>query len=397
MVARSARLDRLTPSRLSRRALVGGAAALGVAAPLAGLGRLRASAQGARNSVVWVSPRGTLEVLDDYPYWVAKRFGYFGDIETELLPAIMEATSSSKAVADGQADMSYVSPGVFSLGVEAGIDLVSVFQMGAYDVFDIAFQKGTTGIATLKDLEGKTVVLGDAGWSSIVDPMVAQAGGDPAKVKYTAAGPSWGQALAEGQADAALSWEGLRAQWFATGLDFDYILGKDWSKFPANSFQIRRSDFEDASLDDLYTRYLRGWAMGLEFGQLNPRAATQITMEEPTIGPALQDTFQDRAVAVESLWQLATVFRGDWATRSGWGDANLESWTIFLDTIKQIGQLTREIPADQIISNKYVPGANDFDRAQVRADAEGFELAEEFAAVAEPAGAGADAAATPTA
>ena len=51
-----------------------------------------------------------------------------------------EATSSSKAVQDGNADMSYVSPGVFSLGVEAGIDLVSVFQMGAYDVFDIALE-----------------------------------------------------------------------------------------------------------------------------------------------------------------------------------------------------------------------------------------------------------------
>ncbi len=104
--------------------------------------------------------------------------------------------------------------------------------------------------------------LGDIGWSSIVDPMVAQAGGDPGLVQYNTAGPGWGQALAEGQADAALCWEGLRAQWFAQGLDFNYILGKDWSKFPANSFQIRRSDFEDESLAELYTNYLRGWAMG---------------------------------------------------------------------------------------------------------------------------------------
>ena len=396
MALDTSRLGRLTGSRLSRRRVVGGAAALGLAAPFGGpRGRLQASAQEGRNSVVWVSPRGTLEVLDDYPYWVAQRFGYFGDIETELLPAIMEATSSSKAVADGQADMSYVSPGVFSLGVEAGIDLVSVWQMGAYDVFDIAFEKGRTDIATAADLQGKRVVLGDIGWSWIVDPMVAQAGGDPGAVQYVAAGPGWGPALAEGQADAALCWEGLRAQWFAQGLDFDFILGKDWSKFPANSFQIRRTDFEDAALDDLYTRYLRGWAMGLEFGYQNPRAATQITMEEPSIGPALNATFEDKAVAVESMWQLATVYRGDWEGRAGWGDASMESWATFLDTITAIGQLTREIPADQIISNKYVAGANDFDREQVAADAEGFELAEEFAAVAAPTEDGA--AATPAA
>lgn len=397
-----ARLDEvisdLTMSMGSRRSMLKRAAALGIAAPVMSLGSrglLSASAQEARNSVVWVSPRGTLEVLDDYPYWVGKHFGYFGDIETELLPAIAEATSSSKAVADGNADMSYVSPGVFSLGVEAGIDLVSVFQMGAYDVFDIALEKGNPkGIVTLKDLEGKTVVLGDLGWSGIVDPMVAQAGGDPSTVKYTSAGiAGWGQALQAGEADAALAWAGLRAQWLAGGLDFDYIIGKTWSKFPANSFQIRRADFEDAALDDLYTRYLRGWAMGLEFGHQNPRAAVQITMAVPEISAALEATFTDKAIAVESMWQLADVYRGDWPNRNGgqWGYADAASWTVFLDTIKEIGQLTnQDIVAEDITTNKYVDGANDFDKAQVKADADAFELSEEFAALPVPEGAGSD-------
>ncbi len=379
----------LQGSRCSRRQVMQRAAALGVAAPaLAASGSLRASAQDARNSVVWVSPRGTLEVLDDYPYWVGKKMGYFGELDTELLPAILEATSSSKAVAEGNADMSYVSPGVFSLGVEADIDLVSVWQMGAYDVFDIALPLGSE-ITDLSELEGKTVVLGDAGWSGIVDPMIAQAGGDPSKIKYVAAGSSWGQALQAGQADAALSWEGLRAQWKAGGLEFDYILGKDWSRFPANSFQIRREDFEDASLVDLYSQYLRGWAMGLEFGHQNPRAATQITMEVPSIADALNSTFEDKAVAVESMWQLAVVYRGDWDSREGWGWHDLESWQIFLSTIKDIGQLTEDVEAEAIIKNDYVAAANDFDMDQVSADAASFELSEEFAAVSEPEGAGA--------
>jgi NitT/TauT family transport system substrate-binding protein len=387
----------LTNSGISRRQFMQRAAALGLSIPaLTAIGGLTAFAQGTRNKVVWVSPRGTLEVLDDYPYWVAKKFGYFGDLETEILPAIMEATSSSKAVADNQADMSYVSPGVFSLGVEAGIDLVSVWEMGALDVFDIALPKGNPqGIKTLKDLEGKTVVLGDLGWGSIVDPMVAQAGGNPTLVKYTASGPTWGQTLQAGQADAALSWEGLRAQWKAGGLEFDYILGKDWSKFPANSFQIRRKDFEDTSLADLYTRYLRAWAMGLEFGYLNPRAATQITMEVPDLTKALNDTFKDKAVAVESMWQLATVYRGVWANRQGWGWHDMTSWNTFLTTIKEIGQLTKEIPAEDIIKNDYVAGANDFDHDKVKADADGFVLSAEMAAVAAPADAGSSA--TPTA
>jgi len=385
----------LTGTRLNRRQLVTRAAAMGIAMPMASMGGgfLRASAQDPASKIVWVSPRGTLEVLDDYPYWVALKMGYF-DMPVEILPGIAEATSSQKAVADGQADMSYVSPGVFSLSVEAGIDLVSVFQMGAYDVFDIALPKGNPGgITSLKDLEGKIVLLGDIGWSGIVDPMIAAAGGDPSLVKYQAAGlAGWGPALAEGQGDAALCWAGLRAQWLAGGLDFDYIIGKSWSKFPANSFQIRRSDFENAELADVYTRYLRGWAMGLEFGHHNPRAATQITMESELIGPALQATFADKAIAVQSMWQLADVFRGDWTNRNGgmWGWASDEGWQTFLDTTKSIGQLTADLAVADIIKNDYIAGANEFDHAKVKADAEAFALSEEFAAVEVPAGAGSD-------
>ena len=71
--------------------------------------------------------------------------------------------------------MDYVSPGVFSLGIEAGIDLVSVFHEVAQDTFDFAVPAGSE-ITEVAQLEGKTVALGDAGWSSITDPMFAQAG-----------------------------------------------------------------------------------------------------------------------------------------------------------------------------------------------------------------------------
>lgn len=386
----------LTSDRISRRQFMQRAAALGLTVPalsLAARGPLLAAAQGTKNKIVWVSPRGTLEVLDDYAYWVALKYGYFGDIETEILPAILEATSSTKAVADGQADMSFVSPGVFSLGVEAGIDLVSVFQVTGYDVFDIALPKGNPqGIATVKDLEGHTMALGDIGWSGIVDPMIAQAGGDPSKVKYVPAGSGWAQALAEGQADSALAWGGLRSQWLAAGLDFDYIIGRTWSKFPANSFQIRRADFEDAALDDLFTRYLRGYSMGYQFGHENPRAACQITMEAEPIATALQEAFPDKNIAVQSFWELATNCRGDWPNRNGgqWGWADLAGWNTFLQTIREIGQLTKDIKAEDIVSNKYVDAANDFDKAKVKADADAFVLSAEFEAVPVPAGAGTD-------
>ena len=57
--------------------------------------------------------------------------------------------------------------------------------------------------------------------------------------------------------------------------------------------------------------YLRGWAMGLEFGYQNPRAAVEAVFEQfPTlannIGPKLGTT---------SILQQTNVFRGDMSKR----------------------------------------------------------------------------------
>ena len=43
--------------------------------------------------VVWVSPRGTLEVMDDFNMWVADKMGYFKDlgVEVEMQPGPLEA------------------------------------------------------------------------------------------------------------------------------------------------------------------------------------------------------------------------------------------------------------------------------------------------------------------
>src|SRR5262245_52721416 len=161
---------------MSRRwlltATAGGVAALSLGS------LLPHQARAATGTVRWVSPRGTIEVLDDYPYWVAKKYGYFGDIETTLEPGPMEATATVKLVDQEQSDMGYPSPGVFSLALEQGIPLISVWEMGAYDVFDLAFRKGEA-VKSFAELQGKTVALGSAGWQAIWGPMFAQAGSDP--------------------------------------------------------------------------------------------------------------------------------------------------------------------------------------------------------------------------
>ncbi len=338
----------------------------------AGSGEARAA-----TTIRWVSPRGTVEVLDDYPYWIAKKFGYFGDIETTLEPGPSDATATVKLVDQKQADVGFPSPGVFSLALNQGIPLVSVFHMGGSDVFDFAFRKGEKP-DSLKALEGKTVVLGSAGWQAICDPMLKAAGVDISKVKYVEGGwPAWGTVLKEGKGDSALAWEGLRAQWRGQGLDFDYILGRDFSKLPANSFVIRKADFEDATMKEVYGRYFQGWAAGLEFGKLNPRAATQIVMEQ---FPGLSSQMTPD-VAVESMMQLANVFGGRMDERKKWGYHLADSWQLFFDTGREIGQITADFKLEDVVKNDLVDVANSFDAAKVKADADGFALSDVYKAV----------------
>jgi len=323
----------------------------------------------------WISPRGTLEVLDDYPYWAAKKMGYFGDLNTDMQPGPSDGTATVKFVDVGQADMGFPSPGVFSFAIENGMKLMSVFHMGARDTFSIAFRKGE-GTKNLKDLEGKTMLLGSAAWQAIADPMLAAQGVDITKVNYVEAGwPTWGTALASGQGDCALSWEGLRAEWIATGLEFEYWLGVQNSKLPANTFVVRTADLEDPDRKAFLEQYLRGWAMGLEFGYQNPRAAVEAVFEQfpafaNNTGPELGTT---------SILQQINVFRGDMDQREGWGWHDMSSWQAFFDQILKIGQIKQPVKAEDVCTNELIKAANDFDHAKVKADADGYQLSEPFA------------------
>ena len=344
---------------------------------VSGAGVPRVFAEPYDGPFTWISPRGTLEVLDDYAYWIGSKMGYFDGLDVEMQPGPSDGTATVKFVAVGQADMGFPSPGVFSFGIQNGMDLRSVFHMGALDTFSLAFRKGE-GPADLKELEGKTILLGSAAWQPIVDPMLAAQGVDISKITYLEAGwPTWGTALAAGQGDAALAWEGLRAEWISTGLEFEYWLGVQNSPLPANTFVVRGSDVDDPDRKAFLEKYLRGWAMGLEFAEHNPAAAVQAVFEQfPTLASNLGPE-----LGLMSIIQQMNVFRGDMAAREGWGWHDMASWQQFFDLSAEVGQNSTPIDAAAVCTNALIPAANDFDHDKVKADAAAAEVDANLAAV----------------
>jgi len=371
--------DLLNMGGLSRRRFLQISGTGLVTATALGSGILPASAKPYDGKFTWISPRGTIEVMDDYAIWVAKAMGYYDDleVEVELQPGPPGGTAVVQFTSVGQADMGFPAPGILGNSIESDMGLVSVFGTGALDLFNIAFRKGE-GMTDLRGLEGKTVLLGSAAWQSIADPMLAAVGVDTSKVNYVEAGfPNWTNALAAGQGDACLAWEGLRAALEANNLKFDYWLGMRGSPLPSNTQVVRRSDVEDPDRKEFLAKFLKGMAMGHEFADHNPRAATDIVFKAL---PATKEAFGPR-YGTESLMQIHRTFKGNMDERFGWGYHDVGDFDLFFRIQKDLGLLSIDINAAEYVLNDFIPGANDFDKEKVKADAEGYQLPDDLAAV----------------
>ena len=328
--------------------------------------------------VVWVSPRGTLEVMDDFNMWVADKMGYFKDlgVEVEMQPGPLEALAVTKLIAEGQADVGYPSPGVLLASIDAGMPLIQPWEMMLGQTFNFAVPKGSP-IKSVKDLAGKSISLGSEGWSVIVDPILVEAGVDPKSVTYLNAGNQWAQAAATGQADAALAWRGLTSQWGAQGLEFDYLLGTDFSTQPSNGYAIRKEDLNDPAKKAMWEKFFMANAMGFDLARRNPRCAAQMVYEQ---FPAVREQMTPQ-LAFDSMVELADLYFQSYKEGKGYGYNDMDNWQKYIDTVFNLGQVKTDYKSADVVNNDLIAAANSFDVEKVKKDAADCKLSPEWEAV----------------
>ncbi len=385
-------IEELSEEGFTRRELVGKAALAG--AGLTALGSLLVEEASARTGgldvVRWVSPRGTLEVMDDYNLVVPIKMGYFRRLGIDARLNGGPGRNEMQLIAARQMDMGYASPGVMTAAIDAGVPVISIWEQYPAQVFDFVLP-GDSKITHPRQLKGKTISVFTIGWKPIVDPMLAEVGVDPKSVKYREFGPQWVQAVALKLVDAGLAWEGLRAQLlgmagvFGSGFNLKFLVGTQWgSKLPSNSYQVRRADLDDPKRRDIYTRFLAGVVMGFEFARANPRAAAQITYEQY---PGLQKLITPQ-VALESMMQLASGYhtsRRKPPHLYGWHYPN--DWKKYLDFIFKFKQTKRHLTVDDVLTNDLVRPANArADKARAVRDARRFKLNQAFQRTTIPKG-----------
>lgn len=385
-------IEELSEKGFTRRELVKKAAAAGVG--LSALGTLLVEEASARTDgldvVRWVSPRGTLEVMDDYNLVVPIKMGYFRRLGIDARLNGGPGRNEMQLIAAKQMDMGYASPGVMTAAIDAGVPVISIWEQYPAQVFDFVLP-GDSKITHPRQLKGKTISVFTIGWKPIVDPMLAEVGVDPKTVKYREFGPQWVQAVALKLVDAGLAWEGLRAQLlgmagvFGSGFNLKFLVGTQWgSKLPSNSYQVRRADLDDPKRRDIYTRFLAGVVMGFEFARANPRAAAQITYEQY---PGLQKLITPQ-VALESMMQLASGYhtsRRKPPHLYGWHYPN--DWKKYLDFIFKFKQIKQPLTVEDVLTNDLVRPANaKADKARAVRDAKAFKLNQAFQRTTIPKG-----------
>jgi NitT/TauT family transport system substrate-binding protein len=375
-------IDQLFESTVTRRQLLERTAkttaALGLGSLLTAGPALGRGSTMQLDTVRWISPRGTLQVMDDFNLWVPLKMGYFTQlgIRPKLIAgSISDALAATKFVAQNKADMGYPSPGVLTASIDGGVPVKSVYDVISGQVFNFALPADSP-ITNPKQLTGKTIALGSAGWQTITDPMFVELGVDPKSVKYVVLGQQWIQAAATKKTDAALAWEGLRHQWLGQGLKLKFLIGSTWSKHPSNVYSVRAADLDDPKKVDLYTRFLQGVVMGLEFTKANPRAAAQITYAQL---PDLRKSLKPQA-ALDSMLELAHAYATSHLRGKPWGFHFADGWNAYLKTIKDLGQTKELLTPDQVYTNQLLLAANKKAAvARARADAKKFKLNATFA------------------
>jgi NitT/TauT family transport system substrate-binding protein len=384
-------VEELDENGLTRRDLLKRTAGVGLGLSALGMFEIQsAQGAGALTKVKWISPRGTLDVMDDFNLWVPIKMGYYRKLGIDVALSPGDASGNLPQVAAGQIDMGYPSPGVLTSSVEAGVPVISIWEQYPAQVFDFVLN-GKSKLTHPRQLKGKTIALFTDGWASIVNPMLAEVGVSPKSVKYRIFGPQWVQAVALGQADAGLVWEGLRAQLvgqsatFGSAFQLKFLVGSQWgSKGPSNTYVVRTADMQDAQKRDTYSKLLQGSVMGSEFAKANPRAAAQITYGAR---PVLQKLISPQ-VALESMMQLASgysVFHRRAPHLYGWHDAT--SWNRYLDAIAKLGQTKSRLNINDVLTNNLVSTANKHaDVGRARRDATAYKLSDLFRNTTVPKG-----------
>jgi NitT/TauT family transport system substrate-binding protein len=309
---------------------------------------------------------GTINFLQPLPesiiFWpliTSRALGYFADegIEVNLLPG--GELPETAFVENGEADIASAGGPEVMQAIDAGADLKVV-----YDYWNVAAE----GLVTLADgpstpAEVKTVGLVTDSDAATVEIIWASLGLDPASVNTITLGESpaiLAESLENGSVDAvagAISdFIGIQA----AGVQLKDIAPAEFRASPSASFIVTPDSI--ANNGACIQGFLRAWAKGTYAGLVNPEATQAMGRA------AVPEEWLDEATGIAS-YEQSVVYQEPVDPGGLFGVVQKAVWQAQADDLIAIGELDVEsLDVNTFIDEQYIPGANDWDRAEVEAD-----------------------------
>lgn len=296
---------------------------------------------------------------------VADAMGYFEDEGLTFTCEQSYSSSATTMVAEGQVTMSLPGPHLTSAGIDSGMDVISVFQAYPIDIFGVAVMADSE-YNTWKDLEGANFATMSATTANQLNPILAAAGVDLNSVTLTPVTDSRIQQLVAGTVDACWTWDGEWQQWVSEGYDIRFISGEEVYKSASNSF-IASNKFISEN-PETTGAMLRAICKGMYFCYVNPKAAADIILTEWT-----SLTFDlDTATSLVENMLIPAMGGEETMTSQTIGQHAQDRWETLMADYVAYDIVSEEIPLDKCFTNDFITAANDWDRAEVEADAAAY-------------------------
>lgn len=320
-----------------------------------------------RNEIVRVGFTAAVAGFTWSPLLVARNLGYFSDEGIDLVFDQSYSSSATRMVAANQVEFSTPGPHLTSAGIGSGMEIISVFQWYPVDIFGFAVL-ADSGMTSVKDLEGKKIGTMTPTTKNQVIPILEAAGVDVASVEMIPVSDARVQQLTAGNVDAVWTWDGEWQQWLAEGQKIAYLSGEE--VYDSQSNTIIASTALVEQYPDLVGRFTRALAKGCYFCYVNPRAAADIIITEWTSLLVDIDTAEEIVkTAINFMTGGEEVMTGNTI-----GMHSETSWDLMMKDYVKMGIVKEYIPLDKCFTNEFVEIANDWDRAEVNADAEAYVM-----------------------
>jgi NitT/TauT family transport system substrate-binding protein len=296
-----------------------------------------------------------------YPLVVAEALGYFAKegVEVNLLPSDTSIPYVA-FVQNGQADLAMLDPVETINARLAGANINTVYEVMQNAPEAIGVLDGSA-YDSVDDLVGTTVGLvsdRDRAFLQASLSVMGKSIDDVQTVVLGESGPTLAAAIRDGQVSAI---SGAAPDWIAlnaNGINVRLITPPEMLASPANTFAVNADMIEDKR--KALEGFLRAWSKGMYVSKVNPEMVAQALRKGVPAeweNEAAGQLFLDMSIGMN----LSVTER--------LGDLQPAVWTAIQPRFVSSGAVAQEVDVTTFLNDTYIAAANDFDRAEVEAEA----------------------------